>query len=443
LPPDSDPRLGELPHGHSDRRTPDRSLSVLIMGTSFDFPHGEGASARVYCYAKGLAAAGADVRVVSLVLPSRGRNPDDCSAVGIFDGLAYEYACGTRRRPASFWRRRLLWVRRAARTGSLVRATAAQSPGRCVVLIYSEVSSWILGLAILSRIVGASSVLDLCEFPLVWRPRTVRTSVHRALRMILACRLCDGIVPISTFLDDYVRQTPGPTPPTFRVPVMVDPALVALGARRAEGDAQRCALYCGSLSHVHEVERTIRVFAEATANLPAVRLTIVGGGPGVLKEQADALARSLGLAGRVEFVDRLKREDLVARMLAAEVLILPRAAGTFSQAGLPNKLGEYLASGRPVVATANGDIPLYLDDGVSVYLAEPGNDALFAARLRHALEHREEATAIGGRGREVARREFDYGVHGVRLLTFLSSLASSRRAAVSAAVPPRQPDGGC
>jgi glycosyltransferase involved in cell wall biosynthesis len=219
----------------------------------------------------------------------------------------------------------------------------------------------------------------------------------------------------------------------LRVPVMVDSALVPQGAGGAGHDAPRRVLYCGSLRHIDEVERAIRAFATATTTFPGVRLVIVGGGPARLKERADSLVRLLELKDRVEFVDRIERDDLAALMHAAEVLVLPRAAGLFSQAGLPNKLGEYLVSGRPVIVTANGDVPLYVDDGVSSYLVEPGDDAMFAARLRQVLEHPDEAAAVGVRGREVAMREFDYGFHGARLHSFFSSLSPSRRARAGAA----------
>jgi glycosyltransferase involved in cell wall biosynthesis len=427
----------------NDCHVPSRSLSVLIIGTSFDFPHGQGASSRVFWYGKGLTEAGADVRIVSLLLPSQERDSDDGAAEGTYDGLSYEYACGTRLRPASFWRRRQLWLRRAARTGRLVHATTVRSQGRCVVLVYSEVSSWILGLTMLSKLVGARSVLDLCEFPLVWRPRNVRTSIHRALRTSLACRLADGIIPISTYLEDYVRRTPGRTPALLRVPIMVDPMLFAHKTPVADGDAERRVLYCGSLSHVREVASVIRIFAQGAVSVPDVRLTILGGGPAALKDKAAALAGSLGLTGRVEFIDRVRREDLPVYMCAAEVLVLPRAAGVFSQAGLPNKLGEYLASGRPVIVTANGDMPLYLRNGVSAYLVNPGDEGMFAGRLRHALEHRDEATAIGVRGREVACREFDYRVHGARLLSFLAAMAPSRYSRGGVTPSALRSNGGC
>lgn len=423
----SDRRLApEPPPLGGDGRPFDPPLSVLILGTEFDFPQGQGASTRVYLYAKGMVEAGADVRVVSLLQPALGPSGDDGPALGTYDGLAYEYACGTRVRPASFLRRRWLSLRRAVRIVSLVREVATRSSGRYVLLVYSHKTSWIAGLALLARFTGGASVWDLCEFPLVNRPRTIQTSVHRAVRMFLVCRLCDGVIPISTYLESYVKQTPGATLPMLRVPVMVDPALFSRVADVASPQGARRVLYCGTLRRVDEVETVMRIFAEATLGLPDVRLTIVGGGPAQARIRADSFARSLDLAGRVELLERIEREELAARMLAAEVLVLPRAAGLFSQAGLANKLGEYLASGRPVVVTATGDVGLYLDDGVDAYLVEPGDDATFAARLRYALEHPDEAAAVGARGREVAQREFDYRVHGARLFAFMSSLVPPR-----------------
>jgi glycosyltransferase involved in cell wall biosynthesis len=407
------PRSGDPQDRPTGLPVRDRQLSILIVGTGFDFPHGGGASSRVFWYAKGLAEAGDTVRVVSLALPSRDKRRE-AVASGTYQGLRYEYACGSVVRPEAFWRRRWLELRRAVRTVDLVRDTVADS-GDCVVLIYSEVTSWIVGLALLARAAGAGSVLDLCEFPLVWRRPGLWTSFHRAARMKLVCRLVDGVIPISTYLESYVRQCSRRTPAMLRVPVMIDPGLFPGEVARFP----RRVLYCGTLFHLNETEQAIRVFARAAADMRDVRLSLVGGGPQHLRARAELIARSVGLTDRVEFVDRLTRDELAARLAAADVLILPRADGVFSRAGLPNKLGEYLASGRPVVTTGTGDIPLYLRDGMDAYLVPPGDDAAFSDRLRQALTHSEEASQVGARGRAVATAQFDYRSHGVRLHEFL------------------------
>ena len=55
-------------------------------------------------------------------------------------------------------------------------------------------------------------------------------------------------------------------------------------------------------------------------------------------------------------------------MRTAGAFALPREDALFSRAGFATKLGEYLASGRPVIASATGDVELYLKDDVDAFL---------------------------------------------------------------------------
>ena len=60
-------------------------------------------------------------------------------------------------------------------------------------------------------------------------------------------------------------------------------------------------------------------------------------------------------------------------LMDSEVLALDRPNSIQAQCGFPTKLGEYLLTGNPVVVTKVGDIPLFLEDGVSALLAEKRN----------------------------------------------------------------------
>jgi glycosyltransferase involved in cell wall biosynthesis len=207
--------------------------------------------------------------------------------------------------------------------------------------------------------------------------------------------------------------------------VMVDTDLFCPSSPGPRPEVRR-VVYCGALGRFEEVARAVKSFADVADDVEDAELVLIGDGPLDRVAQARALVRDLGLEKRVRFSGDVRREELPGLFATAEVFVLPRPAGVSAIAGLPNKLGEYLAAGRPVIVNANGDVPRYLDDGVSAYVVDPGDEAAFAARLRCVLEHREEAAAVGARGREVAVAEFDYRRHGERLVEFFSSLIARR-----------------
>jgi glycosyltransferase involved in cell wall biosynthesis len=128
----------------------------------------------------------------------------------------------------------------------------------------------------------------------------------------------------------------------------------------------------------------------------------------------------------VRFVGLVPRADLPATLQRAGILILPRAADASSAAGLPNKLGEYLASGRPVVTTKVGDVPRYLKYGESAILVDPDDEASFAEHLVYLATHPAEAKAIGINGRLAAKEHFDTTVNSQKLLAAFEAAWKTR-----------------
>lgn len=396
-------------------------MKVVIAG-DFSFPQGQGAAARVFMYAKALQAAGARVHVVSVLPPSPGGSSSDGPSSGVYKGVPHEYAAGTRERAATFLRRRLLNTCTVWRTLGVIASGRGDGPS--AVLVYSRRSRWIGLLTVLGRLRGAVVALDLCEFPLPGRLGSPLAAVTREVQRSLLYPSADVVIPISTYLDRYTAGSPWP-PQRLRVPLMVDPdAFVP-----EDGAAPHAGrvVFCGALGRLPEVERALRSFQEVSRVVPDAELLIVGTGPPDRVARARDLADALDLGQTVSFVGEVPREELPALLATAQVLILPRPAGVFSSAGLPNKLGEYLATGRPVVTTATGDIPLFLQDGVEAYLVDPADEDAFSTRLLHVLQHPQEAALVGARGREAALREFDYRLHGRRLLGALERCADARR----------------
>ena len=143
---------------------------------------------------------------------------------------------------------------------------------------------------------------------------------------------------------------------------------------------------------------------------------------GAQMAELEALIAQLSLDGRVLFLGHRPRQAIPLLLSQGDVMALPRAAGIFSQAGFPTKLGEYLASGKPVVVTNTGDISQYLQDGANAFLTPPGDTSSFAHALQYVMSNPKEAREVGRRGREVAVSQFSSQVHGARIIEFIRAL---------------------
>lgn len=133
----------------------------------------------------------------------------------------------------------------------------------------------------------------------------------------------------------------------------------------------------------------------------------------------------LNLKDRVFYKGTVSRDEIPNIIMNAELLVLPRPDSHQAQGGFPTKLGEYLATGKPVCATKVGEIPDYLVDGESVFFAEPGSVDSFANAMRKALTNPREAKRIGSNGRKLAETHFNKDIQAKKLYDFLQSLCQN------------------
>ena len=115
----------------------------------------------------------------------------------------------------------------------------------------------------------------------------------------------------------------------------------------------------------------------------------------------------------------LNKDQIPLFICNAELLVLSRPDSHQAQGGFPTKLGEYLATGKPVCVTKVGEIPNYLEDNVSAFLAEPGDVDSFTDAMDRALSNPEKAREVGLAGRDVAKKEFNSEIQAKRLADFL------------------------
>ncbi|HEV2763635.1 MAG TPA: glycosyltransferase [Pyrinomonadaceae bacterium] len=173
--------------------------------------------------------------------------------------------------------------------------------------------------------------------------------------------------------------------------------LEAAGLSRALAARQLVTIVANMRFEVKDHRTFLRAARRVGAEVPKAAFVLAG--EGELTESLRAFAAELGLADRVFFTGRCAR---VAELLeASSVCVLSSKAEGFS-----NSILEYMAAGRPVVATDVGGAREAIVEGETGHLVAAGDDAALAARVASLLKEPERAREMGERGRARVEREF-------------------------------------
>ena len=122
-------------------------------------------------------------------------------------------------------------------------------------------------------------------------------------------------------------------------------------------------------------------------------------GEGELRQELEGLAVRLGVERNTHFIGRC--DDVPALLAASYACVLTSSAEGFS-----NSIIEYMAAGKPVVATNVGGAAEAVVEGETGYLISSDDDNALAERLIELLDDSERAAAFGQAGRKLAHERF-------------------------------------
>ncbi|MDB6119901.1 MAG: glycosyltransferase family 4 protein [Verrucomicrobiaceae bacterium] len=151
---------------------------------------------------------------------------------------------------------------------------------------------------------------------------------------------------------------------------------------------EKMVLFVGNLLPVKNPELLLRAFARLTT--PA-RLVIAGKGP--LRQSLEALATTLGIAERVQFLGPQLAPQIAEQMRSSDVLCMSSL-----NEGLPNVVIEAMASGLPVIATDVGGIHEVIDAPWKGTLVPSGDESALAKALNDVLANPLDRERIGAYG---------------------------------------------
>lgn len=375
---------------------------MIYIVTTEQFPNGLAATQRIKCYAKGLVELGQECSVLCLNRCEDPHNPSgNSSTSGIIDGYTYQYMGAS---TALDTGKIKVAIHKTTDILKFIICAVSTFNSSDKVVLYSYNTILIRLILLLSSIKGFETYYELNEHPSIqFRGFEMDEDKEKDLRKLFKLlHGFDGILCISTALKQLLTKCGIADNKVHIVNMLVD-------SSRFDGiekqGLEHYIGYCGAADNNKDgVDKLIRAFKIIESKYPTTKLYIMG--PKREDCNNEELAKELSISEKVVFTGMINSTDLPQMLKNAEVLALARPQSRQAQYGFPTKLGEYLSTSNPVVVTAVGDIPYFLKDGESAYLAEPDDIEEFASKLDLALSQKELAVQIGEKGREIALNSF-------------------------------------
>jgi len=122
----------------------------------------------------------------------------------------------------------------------------------------------------------------------------------------------------------------------------------------------------------------------------------------------------------VRFVGHVSPVEVPRFLRAADVLVLPNSANTELSRSFtsPLKLFEYMASGRPIVASRLPSLQEILRDGHNALLFEPDNPLDLGEKITSILKDSMMAIEVGQNAKEMIK-EYSWQARARRILEFM------------------------
>jgi len=201
----------------------------------------------------------------------------------------------------------------------------------------------------------------------------------------------------------FVRRLGVPAERIHVIPNAVDPALFSPPAAPPPDERPFRVVYLGTLSPWQGLATLLEALA-LRRGTAGVALHVVGPLKGAWARALRAHARALRVHHALHLSGPVAQADVAPILRTAHVCVAPLAddARNTLQGCCPIKLLEYMAAGRPILATRLPVVEEILEHDVTARLVQPGSAAALADGLRWMLTHPIEREALGLRAREAA-----------------------------------------
>lgn len=181
--------------------------------------------------------------------------------------------------------------------------------------------------------------------------------------------------------------------------------------------------YCGMMNTNKDgVPVLIDAFSKITQEFPNLKLVLIGDiSKRPIHQDIEEMLDNKSLRDKVVFTGHINNDQMPVYLNGAKLLALARPDNIQAKGGFPTKLGEYLATGIPVVVTDVGDIPLFIRDNKNGFLSKP-NATDFSEKMKFVLNNYNASLKVAHNGIELAKNEFNYLNEAKKIASYIATI---------------------
>lgn len=220
-------------------------------------------------------------------------------------------------------------------------------------------------------------------------------------------RLVDGTTVVSDFLFERAREIGIPADKIHKIPngANVDeikPMNMGHARKTLNLDLDCPLITCVGRSFFTQ---TLEVFSKVREELPDAKMLAVG------IEHISSTAREIYkiLKDEIIVVGRQPPHKIPYYLAAGNVLALPMENAPQDIARWPIRLGDYLASGKPIISNAVGEVKKVLEEDRCGLTCPPGDIGAFSEIAIKILNSQKLGERLGNKARKVAEEKYSWG----------------------------------
>jgi glycosyltransferase involved in cell wall biosynthesis len=394
------------------------------------FPIGLANANRIISLFKELASQGNKIKIHCIRPTEKKENIINNNIIGTFQDIDYHYTANTVIWPDSKLFKLFLTIKGVLYSVFLLFKSKIN---REIDLLIITISGFGINIIyfIICSILRVKIIYSIDEFPKVILEKSKYNAVYRYLYLNFFHKIFDGWIIMTNTLYDFYNKYARPNSKKIIIPMTVEPERF-LNLNRIDGLPDKYLAYCGNLGQNNKdgLQTLILAFSIFLKKLPDFHLIIIGDTKTKQFHEFQELINlsdKLGIRDKIIFTGRIHRNLVPDYLSHAKALLLSRPNNIQAEGGFPTKLGEYLATGNPVVVTRVGEIPHYLYDRINAFIAEPDNPENFASKMIEVFNDYETSKKIGIEGQKLTQTVFNGSFQSEKLKTFLMELIDEQQ----------------